>query len=313
MRVSARVGGPRAPGASSFQLGPGSCGAQGRESGQPWRPLPGGKGEAPRLCRGRSRLPARRCPGAGPPLRPPALRRGRPQPAATWAPGFTQPSFVFRLLSFYFVKHADTPAPRAPKAAGTGSRRGSAGGERCWSGQPRPGVGGGGGGVRPWVRGASRGPRDPSPAPAGSPVGSREGRPREFRRLLSIAARRNKKRNSKHLLRAWLRIGALRVRLCSCSILHLHKPELVVASTAHPLYPGCHKPCTTPDPNLSPPLRDHPSLGPSGATVFSKLVGTEPLPRTSPSPSCPETCPPHPGPHPYSPFKGSCYFSYTRP
>lgn len=127
-------------------------------------------------------------------------------------------------------------------ARGGGARAGNSAGAAS---------GGRGAGARCLPRSARSQPC-PSPAPARSPVGSREGRPGEFRRLLSIAARRNKKRNSKHLLRAWLRIGAHRVRLCSCSILHLHKPELLVASTARPLDPGCHKPCTTPDLNLPP-------------------------------------------------------------
>lgn len=149
-------------------------------------------------------------------------------------------SFAFCLSILQSLR--TRPAPWATKAGGP-ARRGSAGaGTRQ---EPAGGRGSSGCAVPPAAPG--------SRAPPESPAASREGRPGEFRRLLSIVACRNEKCNSKHLLRAGLKNRSLlSVRFCHRSI--LRKPELPTASPDGHLEPW---PPPTPhkassDPNLQP-------------------------------------------------------------
>lgn len=175
---------PGAPGASSVQLGPGGCRSQGRERG--------GLGGLSRAGKGR---------GLGSPTAAPAsaLPRGLPSPSpagckegARSAGGYLGQGIGPAVFCLSILQSTKTrPLPWLQEQQGR-ARRGS--GREAGGGSP---------GWGPGIR------APPQPVPLG---GAGRAGPREFSRLLSVAACRNKKPTSKHLLRAGLRIGARRVR-----------------------------------------------------------------------------------------------------
>lgn len=174
-----------------FSWARGAAGRRAGKAGGGGGPPPAGK----RWCLGsptaapRSRLGA--APGAWPPCAP-ACCKERPRSARS----YLGPGIGPVLLSFCFANTKTRPAPRAPS-----SRDSRAAGERgrCDS----RGLAWDSPGCVPGIR------APPQPVP----WGTGRARPGEFSRLLSVAACRNKKPNSKHLLRAWLVLGARRVRL----------------------------------------------------------------------------------------------------
>lgn len=157
-------------------------------------------------------------------------------------------SFAFCLSILQSLR--TRPAPRATKAGGTRAReRGrwdsaGAGGRAGGRGSP-------GGAVPPAAPG--------SRAPPQSPAASREGRPGEFRRLLSIVACRNKKCNCKHFLRAELKnrslLSVFATVRSSTSPSFPRRPRTVTWN------PGRHNPPhkSSSDPNLQPPPAPRPA------------------------------------------------------